>query len=564
MSTLSATRYLARRLRVLALTALAWMPSAGYSQSDAQTPLQATLASLIAEAEHPYLPALDLKRYWPQVENAYAATNQELLWVRNGSVTAQALEMIGTLRAAENLGLRSADYDANRLAYLLADHMATPGVGADMSALFDVGLTAATIAYVHDLHFGRIDPRDAGLALTVEHARLDLAAVTVNLSRLNDLAGLLHGLEPPFVHYELLKAALQRYRELSFDGDLTALPAFDVRSIKPGDRYTGAPQLRRLLTALGDLPASTPAPASDAAEILDADLSAALTHFQKRNGLDVDGALGKSTYRSLTVPLAYRARQIELGLERWRWLPPKLETPPIIVNIPQFRLFAFHTVEDREANMQTMDVIVGKTFRAQQTPVFAEDMKYIVLRPYWEVPYSITMREFLPSIRSNANFLDRNRLEMVGAAGVPLPATPENIERLAAGALRLRQQPGPQNSLGPAKFMMPNPYNVYLHGTPAQGLFAHASRAFSHGCVRVADPVALAQYVLRDDASWTRERIENAMDGKSPTQVNLKRPIRVFIVYGTAVATEAGELRFFEDIYGHDAKLEALLAGRAR
>lgn len=563
MTAPSPTRFLQFCLRVLALATLALVPSAATAQSDASTPVQATLASLLAEGEHPYLPALDLKRYWLQLETVYATSKHTLLWVQNGTATPQALEMLGALRSAENLGLRSADYEANRLAYLLVDHLTTPDITAEAWALFDVGLTAATIAYVHDLHFGRIDPRDAGLALTIEHARLDLAAVTVNLSRLNDPSGLLRGLEPPFLHYELLKKALQRYRELSFEPELTALAAFDARSIKPGDPYAGAPQLRRLLTALGDLPAATSEPSSTAAEIFDADLSAALARFQKRNGLDVDGALGQSTYRALTVPLSSRARQIELTLERWRWLPPKLETPPIIVNIPQFRLFGFRTVEDREADMLTMDVIVGKAFRANQTPVFTEDMKYIVLRPYWEVPYSITTREFLPSIRSNPSYLKHHRLEIVGAAGVPLPATRENIERLATGGLRLRQQPGPQNSLGLAKFMMPNPYNVYLHGTPSQGLFARASRAFSHGCVRVADPVALAEFVLRDDATWTREKIEGAMNGTSPTQVNLKQPIRVFIVYGTAVATEAGQLQFFEDIYGHDARLDALLAASA-
>jgi murein L,D-transpeptidase YcbB/YkuD len=187
-------------------------------------------------------------------------------------------------------------------------------------------------------------------------------------------------------------------------------------------------------------------------------------------------------------------------------------------------------------------------------------MKYIVFRPYWEVPYSITVRELLPSIRSNPDYLVHQRLEMVGAAGVPLPATPENIEQLATGALRLRQQPGPQNSLGLAKFMLPNIYNVYLHDTPSQGLFARASRAFSHGCVRVADPPGLAQFILRDDATWNREKIEKAMNGEKPTQVNLRQPIRVFIVYGSAVVTEAGVVQFFDDIYGHDARLDSLIA----
>jgi murein L,D-transpeptidase YcbB/YkuD len=263
--------------------------------------------------------------------------------------------------------------------------------------------------------------------------------------------------------------------------------------------------------------------------------------------------------------LAKRARQIELTMERWRWLPSELVSAPIIVNIPQFRLFAFESTTDSEAHIRQMDVIVGKAFEATQTPVFTADMSYLIFRPYWEVPYSIAVKEVVPAARSHLAYIDTHQMEIVrggGDSATVMPNTAENVELVAKGALRVRQKPGPNNSLGLVKFMLPNPYNVYLHSTPAQALFAESRRDFSHGCVRVSDPVGLAQYVLRDSPEWTREKIQAAMNGTSSVTVTLKNRIRVFFVYGTALATENGNVLFFDDIYGHDQRLEAALNSR--
>lgn len=275
-------------------------------------------------------------------------------------------------------------------------------------------------------------------------------------------------------------------------------------------------------------------------------------------------------YRSLAAQqpgFAGDVRKIDLTLERWRWLPP-LRTPPIIVNIPQFRLFAFRTTADRAASILQMDVIVGRTFPRTRTPVFAADMKSVVFRPYWDVPRSITIREMLPRIRANPDFLAAEHLEIVrsDAAGTQiLLPTPASLEALAAGAARLRQRPGPDNSLGLIKFDLPNFHNVYLHSTPAQQLFREPRRAFSHGCIRVSDPVALAAYVLRDTpGDWTPEKIEAAMNGTATRRVSVARPIRVMIVYATVLAKEDGEVLFFSDLYGQDRRLERLLGLAAK
>jgi murein L,D-transpeptidase YcbB/YkuD len=318
--------------------------------------------------------------------------------------------------------------------------------------------------------------------------------------------------------------------------------------------------LRHLLVAIGDLPADSAAPETDLT--LDPALVAALKQFQTLHGLAPDGALSKETFRHLTTPLLHRVEQIELTLERWRWLP-KLETPPLFVNIPQYRLFAFGTTQDREADMLKLDVIVGKAFPNTRTPVFSEEMRYLVFRPYWDVPYSIATRELLPEIHKNPGYMDKQNLELVRGPGddaKPVPPTQENLAALVAGTLRLRQRPGDDNALGLVKFMLPNEYNVYLHSTPAKGLFSEARRAFSHGCIRVSDPVALAEHVLKGQpGDWTREKIEAAMNGTETFRVPLTSPIPVYILYGTAIASEAGQVFFFDDVYGHDARLAALL-----
>jgi len=270
-------------------------------------------------------------------------------------------------------------------------------------------------------------------------------------------------------------------------------------------------------------------------------------------------------YRLLAVsePAAsVQVRKIELTLERWRWLPP-FRTPPIIVNIPEFRLFAFRTTADRSADILQMDVIVGRTFPRARTPVFVADMTSVIFRPYWDVPRDIMLREELPKIRAHPGYLAAQHLEIVSGAtdaATPLPPTPATLDALASGAARLRQRPGPDNALGLIKFDLPNRYDVYLHSTPAQQLFLRQRRAFSHGCIRVSDPVALAALVLRDTpGDWTRARIVAAMNGTQTFRVRLAQPVRVIILYGTVLAKEDGEVLFFRDLYGQDRRLARLL-----
>jgi L,D-transpeptidase YcbB len=492
------------------------------------------------------------------LRTVYARTANTPLWSREGHATPQAEGVLRELQNADAYGLRSQDYASAAIAQLLNTPAAS--TGTDMSwALFDVDLSAAALAFMSDLHYGRVDPKTAGFNLQATPEELDLAGALERLAGSADVSKELAAIEPPFYHYHLLREHLPLYLKLAQQPELTQLPAVSA-TLKPGDSYAGAAALRGLLTALGDLPAGQQAPSSDAT--FDADLSAGVRSFQQRHGLPPDGALGKATFKALTTPLAQRVRQIDLTLERWRWLPP-FQTPPIIVNIPQFRLFAFRTTEDRVADILQMDVIVGKTYPRMQTPVFESDMRYVVIRPYWDVPRSITVNEMLPKIRANPGYLAAQRLQLVSGQSDSSPAvapTPEAIDALAAGQLRLRQLPGEDNALGLIKFMFPNNYNVYLHSTPAHRLFQESVRAFSHGCIRVSDPLALATDVLKNaSGDWTPETIAAAMNGDKTIRVNLTQPINVLILYGTALATEAASILFFDDIYGYDRKLERQL-----
>ena len=487
------------------------------------------------------------------------------LWFRGGQPTPQAIALLAQLRVADHYGLRPEDYDAEALAsevqQLRAAHIHNP----EAIARLERALAAAVVRFATHLHSGRIDPRAAGFKPFKPRPPLDGPATLRRLAGSADPVAELHGLQPPFLHYRLLQDALERYRGLARQSALTDLPPLGLRSLHVGDRYPGAAALRRLLRAVGDLNPGEDSPGDEL--VIDAQLSAALQQFQTRHALPPDGALGAATFRALTTPLLQRVRQIELTLERWRWLAP-FSTPPIIVNIPQFHLYAFRSTEDHVAQMLQMPVIVGRIFPRMRTPVFESEMRYLVFRPYWDVPASIVRNEMLASIRKSPDYLARNNLELVrggGDDGRVVEPDAANIEALAAGALRLRQRPGDDNALGLVKFVMPNDYRVYLHATPEQHLFGATRRAYSHGCIRLGEPAQLALHVLQvSGGDWTAEAVAAAMHGSDARRVELQKPIPVLVLYSTALAREDGQLMFFDDIYGHDRRLEALLRHASR
>jgi len=412
--------------------------------------------------------------------------------------------------------------------------------------------------YVSDLRVGRINPQHFKFGLSVEQKKYDLAQfVRDRVMTAADPKAVLEEIEPPFAGYRRTEQALARYLELARTDDGEKLP--DVtKPIEPGDSYSGVPRLARFLRLVGDLPAD--APLAGDAQTYAGPLVEAVKRFQRRHGLDDDGRLGPDATRQLNVPLTDRVRQLQLTLERWRWLPAEFSAPPIIVNIPDFRLRA---LDENNKVAMDMRVVVGKALRTQ-TPVFSREITYIVLRPYWNVPPSILRNEIIPATQRDRGYIARKRYEVTTYDGKVVTSgdiSDEVLAQLRAGKLTVRQKPGPANALGLVKLIFPNEHNVYLHSTPSTALFSRSRRDFSHGCIRVEKAAELAAWALRNNPGWTLERVQQAMQsGKDDVTVSLAKRVPVFIVYGTALAYENGEVHFSDDIYGHDATLAVALA----
>jgi len=489
----------------------------------------------------------------------------EMLWFRNGRAIEQVSHVLGAMRSAEANGLRPDDYE---LQISAEDMSAVLESGADAKTRerFDTALTNATSRFVRDLHEGRIDPGTAGFDLPAAGVPFDVKLAVQRLASSTDVAATLAALEPQPAPYQRLKATLAEYRALATQHTLTRLPQLAARSLQQGDAYTGARQLRRLLIALGDLSPSTSSESNDQ-EIIDISLVEGIRRFQRRHGLTVDGVIGPRTFAALTTPLSERVSQLELSMERWRWVAPN-GRPNIVVNIPQFMLFALPDQGQPSDGVIEMRVVVGETYPRARTPVFTSSITEVVFQPYWDVPRGILVRELLPRIRKDRSYLDLHDMEIVRGDGddarIMIPSH-DVIDALASGKLRLRQRPGPKNALGPVKFVMRNRYNVYLHGTPEQGLFERTQRTFSHGCIRVSEPRDLASYVLRHAREpWDDAAIDAALCRTNVLRVPLARPVRVIVFYATAVATQSEGVLFFDDVYGHDRKLRQLLEERAK
>lgn len=485
----------------------------------------------------------------------YQARAYQPLWVQNGKPSAQAVEVAEALSTAESQGLRSEDYDGELLRNWLSKAQVT--TSHQEIALLDTALSVSASRYASNLFAGRINPRNVDYGLSIEPKKLDPADFLRRVASSRHPQLEFDGLAPKLRLYQNLQGALARYRDLAKAGQNVALglPA----KFEPGKAHPDVPKLRGILLSFGELTVEEAASDSDTYDPVTVE---AVKRFQKRHGLSADGVIGKGTLARLHVPDAARLRQIQLGMERLRWLPEQLSGPYVMVNIPSFELFGFNDGFGSGKPDVAMKVIVGEAVDGRRTPVFHADMTYVVFRPHWNLPYKIAVKEMLPGALRNPGYLARHNIEIVSGFGPNSPVyapSSENLQLVSSGALKLRQKPGPKNALGLVKFAFPNNNNVYLHSTPNQGLFGRDRRDFSHGCIRVADPIALAEWVLRNEREWTRQRIQQAMNGKEPKLVTLAQPIPVYIFYSTVLADDQGKVMFFEDIYGHDRILQGLL-----
>ena len=509
--------------------------------------------------------ALDGLR-WPRfpyqrsvIDSLYASEGWRPLWTAAGRPTRDAREALDLLLSADARALHPADYDAALLERRFAELSAgAPALARDV-AWFDMALTVGLLRHLSDVHVGRVNPRNISVGINVQPKRLDLARLVRDAVTTHRVASLVAEIGPRFAQYRSMLAAYARYRALAD----SALPAVkSSRTVKTGDRFADVAALRRRLVAYGDLP-DPDAAAVAGDSTYDGLTAAAVARFQARHGLGADSVLGPATIAAIDVSPATRVRQLELGIERLRWLPAFEDGPFIVVNVPSFELYAFDRVGGDGSPALIMNVVVGKAGAGRATPLFEDEMRYIVFRPYWVIPPGILRSETLPGVRRDGGYLARNDMELYrgdGDNGPAVAATSANLARVASGTLGIRQRPGPRNSLGLAKFIFPNDHNVYLHGTPATELFSLSRRDFSHGCIRVQDPAGLAVWVLRDSTQWSRPQVEAAMDDRPSRRVNLSRPLPVTIYYSTAVVRPGNVVAFYGDVYGHDARLERELA----
>jgi murein L,D-transpeptidase YcbB/YkuD len=519
---------------------------------------QAWLRTAIDAGSSPDLRWPDFSDYAKHVKKFYDLNGDSFWWVDGMEPTPQARQVIALMLQADQKGLSADDYDGSRWNDRLAKLKPATRQPTEADAVkFDLALTVCAMRYISDLHIGKVNPKHFDFALDDESRKYDLAEfLKEHVVDARDVAGALAQVEPSYPGYRRTIQALRSYIELAKKDDGEQLPLVK-KPIAPGDSYPGVPRLTRLLRLVGDLPANANVPVDGT--VYQGPLVDAVKSFQRRLGRDPDGRIGGQTLADLNVPLSRRVRQMQLTLERWRWLPDSYQRAPIVANIPEFRLRAY----DKDFNIGvTMNVVVGKAY-GHNTPVFSDTMEYVVFRPYWAVPYSITRAELIPHIMRDPDYLAKKDLEVVDSKQKVVSSgrvSGEVLSQLRAGKLFIRQKPGPMNSLGLVKFLFPNSYNVYMHDTPATELFSKSRRDFSHGCIRLEKPADLAAWVLRDNPGWTPERIRAAMNGSTTQQVNLAHPIPVLIVYATVIVLEDGLVHFYDDIYGHDETLGKVLA----
>ncbi len=504
----------------------------------------------------------------------YAQRNYESAWFTAWGLQPLVADLVEAIRAATAEGLQPTDYHLFNIEELLEEinqreAVDRPPALADLELL----LTDAFLLYGSHLSVGRVNPETVRSEWFINSREVDLVATLSTTLVTGDIPGTINDLRPHYTAYGRLKEALQRYRALATSGGWTVIPPGPV--LQEGDSDDRVATLRSRLAATGDFtvasdhsstsdPAVTGEPAAtepDVTASFTTDLAQAVRRFQRRHGLVVDGIVGPQTLWALNVPAAARVRQVELNLERWRWLPLDFGQRYILVNIAEFEL---DVVADDQP-MSMMRVVVGRRFR--RTPVFTGTLTYLVLNPYWNVPHRIAARDILPKIQQDAGYLDRLGMRVFASWEEHAPELdPTSIDWATVTPqsfpYKLRQDPGPNNALGRIKFMFPNKFSVYLHDTPARALFAQTTRSYSSGCIRIERPIELAAYLLRDDPGWNQENLRVTLDKGVRRIVRLSHPIPVHILYWTAWVNREGTLQFRHDIYDRDTPLDQALRER--
>ncbi|HEV8337987.1 MAG TPA: L,D-transpeptidase family protein [Candidatus Polarisedimenticolia bacterium] len=489
------------------------------------------------------------------LQDFYADNAYRLAWFEDtGRSRPSAKIFLEALRRAGEHGLDPEDYYLSglerrqeRIGKANLDESAASGL-----ADFDLLMTSSFFRYASDLSTGRVHPDEIRSDWHTNPPELDVLAMLGRALRTDKLPELLESLPPPHAGYARLRDELRGLREIKAAGGWPVVPAGP--EMKPGSRGPRVSLLRQRLAERGGKEGAS-LPASTAGDRFDTPLSESLRRFQERHGIEPHGKLSSETLAALNVPVDRRIRQVELNLERWRWIPRQLGEPHVLVNIAGFRL----ELVRKGSSVWRTRIVVGKAYTP--TPVFSDRIVAIVANPPWNVPEGIAVHEYVRELQKDPRALEREGIRLLKGSGEDAveidPATVDwqSIDENAEFPFRLRQDPGPDNALGRLKFQLTNDFQIYLHDTPAKSLFDQSDRDLSHGCIRVEKPLELAQQIL-DDSS--RQLLGEALQKPEERDLPVKPPVSIHILYLTAWAGEEG-LHFAQDIYDLDGPQAAAI-----
>ncbi len=524
-----------------------------HQQTSQATERQSELAQAMAEHIECFpLELLQMTQQTPTITTRdlclatiYHERGAEPLWVTANGPTTKAESILSFLRNSHQEGLEPKLYEVEEIMSLWG--------ATDLESLvrLDSLLTFNLLRYVHDISFGKLAPLKSNPDLFPEAGEENFAPLTVmeEILAAPDLASYLADLPPSHNYYTSLKLALHNYREIARSGGWSTISK--GKTIRPGDTDERLPAIRHRLLVTGELE-----PTAAISSIYGPPLSDAVLLFQERHGLKVDGIIGPQTLKEMNLSVEHLAKRIIINMTRWRWQDHDLGDKYILVNIANYSLKG---VKDKQTLLE-FPIIVGKF--QNQTPVFSDSIKYLDFHPFWNVPPKIARTEELPQLIENPLHLLEKNIRLFSdwtSSGFELDSTTinwSNISRTQMSRYKLRQDPGPLNALGKVKFVFPNRYSVYMHDTPAQDLFNHPTRSFSHGCIRLSNPKALALFALdNQNSTWSPERVEQVLHDNKRKVARLTTPLPVHITYQTTWVDKEGTIRFNRDIYLRDAKL---------
>jgi len=481
----------------------------------------------------------EARRRADAVAKVYAARANQPLWVEGDHYSAKAKAVIARLGDAVEDGLNPIDY-----ALPEADLSAPT---TELVANADLRVSMAVATFAEQASGGRVAPLSISKDITRTPERISADKALVAVANASDAAAALDGFNPPTEGFRRLRAMLAEVRAAkeTTTGSVSTEPVVLTKSLKPGMSDDGVPTLRKRLGVAAPETGADPA-------LYDEALIIAVEAFQKENGLSADGVVGSRTVAVLNGAHRDVEGEIIANMEMWRWMPRNLGQDYILVNVPEFKVRVFrHGQKVHEAR-----VVVGKA--TNQTPIFSGELQYLVVNPYWHVPESIKVKEMLPEIQADpAGYFSRHGYEVTWD-GQLIDPTRVIWDENAVKAVGIRQVPGEANALGHIKFMFPNQHAVYLHDTPLRSLFNRDVRAFSHGCVRVDDPMAFADAVLQGDPEWTVPKLQ-AMFGGDEKRVDIATHLKVHLAYFTAFVDDGGKLQIRDDIYGHTQAVKKAL-----